>query len=220
MNDGFIYPAVNKIVTISRFFNFVESFKFIAKQICLYKYGDHAPPEKIKKYCNFAIDIYQLLKWLIVIYLWTCCSEKIVIGLGETYLSINTSYFAWYLISSNAFTYFYYHVWGSPYVQLLTRTTMNRRFMNTILAIGYYIFAYAYLYEIHYASHFSWPDNKISYMNAFYLSVSNALTFSHDGFESHDNMGRFILISQAINTFIFLTIIISNSVPNPFKEEE
>ncbi|MGL6578572.1 hypothetical protein ACSZOE_16115 [Aeromonas hydrophila] len=92
--------------------------------------------------------------------------------------------------------------------------------MNTILAIAYYIFAYAYLFEVHYMQHFQWADNIVSHSNSIYLSASNALTFSHDAFDAKDSTGRFLLLSQAINTFIFLTIIISNSIPNHFKEEQ
>lgn len=221
MNDGFIYPLVNNVIKILKYLNLVEYFKKVATSICLYNYRETGSPtsNEIKKYCNFAIDFYQIFKWATLFWLWFYIDEYVEIELHTISLKIDTSYFAWYLIVTNLFTYFYYHVWGSPHLQLLTRVTMNRRFMNTILAIAYYITAYAYLYEVHFAAYFSWPNNIVSHINALYLSVSNALTFSHDGFDAINNRGRFILISQAVNTFIFLTIIISNSIPNHFKEE-
>lgn len=221
MNDGFIYPFVNNIVKVLKYLNLVECFKEVATSICLYnnRLVGFPTSDEIKKYCNFAIDFYQIFKWTVLLWLWLCVDRHIELGLYITSVTIDTSYFAWYLITTNLFTYFYYHVWGSPHLQLLTRVTMNRRFMNTILAILYYITTYAYLYEIHYSSDFSWPNNTVSHINALYLSVSNALTFSHDGFDAINSSGRFILISQAVNTFIFLTIIISNSIPNHFKEE-
>ena len=221
MNSGFIYPFVNLIVNILKYVNLVEFFKWTAQCICNLIHNEEPGQQTVLriKYAIVAIDIYQLFKWGVLLYLWFYSGCHIEGELLSFNIALDTKHIIWYLIASNLFTYFYYHVWGSNYTQLLTREAMNRRFMNTILAISYYIFAYTYLYEVHYMQNFEWADETVNHANAFYLSASNALTFSHDDFEAADSTGRFLLLSQAINTFIFLTIIISNSIPNHFKEE-
>ncbi|EPU3919587.1 hypothetical protein ACVWV7_003736 [Aeromonas hydrophila] len=222
MNNGFIYPFLDIAINILKHLNLVELFKKVAQLVCkaLHFNEQNLQTKLLIKYSNLAIDIYQIFKWMTLFYLWLYIERIIDVNIFSLHIPLNTKFIAWYLIASNLFTYFYYHVWGSRYTQLLTRESMNRRFMNTILAIAYYIFAYAYLFEVHYMQHFEWADNIVSHSNSIYLSASNALTFSHDAFDAKDSTGRFLLLSQAINTFIFLTIIISNSIPNHFKENQ
>ncbi|HDO1310417.1 hypothetical protein ACE1B4_13180 [Aeromonas veronii] len=212
MKNGFIYPLIDKIVFFLKYTNLVELFKFIAKFYCEIKFkhsSDEEKTEQIITHCNIAIDVFQIFKWAILLFFWGCnFTEK------------SCEIIIWYFISSNLFTYFYYHVWGSNYAQHQTRESMNRRFVNTMLAISYYIASYAYLYQYHYFSQLKWADNKIDLINAIYLSIANSFTLAYEGFAPLTQDVRVVLISQTINTFLFFTIIIGNSIPNHFKGDK
>lgn len=203
MKNGFIYPLFDSIVRFAYYCNLVELFKFLAK-LCLgvCKKGEVSTDDKVEA-CNIAIDIYQIFKWLILLLLWR-------LGIDHQAALLST----YYLLASNLFTYFYYHVWGSNYRQRVDRESFNRKFLNAMLAISYYLACYAYLYNIHFSAEISWPDNLIDSTNAIYLSVTNAFTLTYGGFSPLTQEIRVVFMSQLINTFLFFTIIISNSIPN------
>lgn len=211
MKNGFIYPTTNIIIRVLCYLNLVELFKYFAKRACKEMYGTNeaAYLEKVSKYAIHAIDFFQIFKWSVLLLFWfDAASGKV------------SEVIIWYGIASNLFTYFYYHVWGSDHRQIKTRESMNRRFTNTILAIFFYMAAYAYLYEHHYSDQLVWADNIVDSTHALYLSIANSFTLTYEGFCPKSQTMRVILISQVINTFMFFTIIISNAIPNHFKEEK
>lgn len=199
MKNGFIYPFFDALIRCLYYCNLVEFFKFLAK---LSAKKDEEKSKIIEK-CNIAIDIYQIFKWTVLLVLWVCN---------------NSSFFSelvvYYLLFSNLFTYFYYHVWGSKNFQRLDRDTLNRKFLNSLLAISFYLFCYAYLYQFHYSSHILWPNCHIDAVNAIYLSIANAFTLSYGGFSPLTQSMRIVFISEILNTFLFFTVIITNSIPN------
>ncbi len=207
--NGFIYPFFDNTIKFLHYTNIVELFKFIAKLIARYIYQDKITNEKLITYANIGIDIYQIFKWSILIIFWmfNCNNEfsKIII---------------FYLIYSNLFVYFYYHVWGSKFKQRQDRATLNRKFLNYLLAITFYLACYAYLYQIHYQKVIEWPNNIIDSTNAIYLSITTALTLTYAGFNPLTQEARVLFMSELINTFLFLTIIVSNSIPDHTKETE
>ena len=209
MKNGFIYPLFDSTIRFVYYCNLVELFKFLAK-LCvgIYKKGEVSTDEKVQV-CNIAIDTYQIFKWLILLTFWKLETEHEA-ALLATY----------YLLASNLFTYFYYHVWGSRYSQRIDREALNRKFLNALLAINYYLAGYAYLYNVHFSSEIMWPDNLIDSTNAIYLSVANAFTLTYGGFSPLTQEIRLVFMSQIINTFLFFTIIISNSIPNHAGKEE
>ncbi len=208
MKNGFIYPFFNSLIRVLYYLNLVEFFKFVAilsKGLC--KKEALSQEEQITT-CNIAIDIYQMFKWLTLISLWL--------------FEVNNFFsfiFTCYLLISNLFTYFYYHVWGSNYSQMVDRDKLNRKFLNSLLAVSYYLACYAYLYQVHLSDQIEWPDNLVDSMNAIYLSVSNAFTLTYGGFSPLTQEIRVVFMSQLINTFLFFTIIISNSIPNHTSKE-
>ncbi len=206
MLNGFIYPLFDLVVKFLYYCNLVELFKFIAKLYTKLSFqrNDEIPNQKdIIKSCNIAIDIFQVLKWSVLSAFWICETNN-------TFSLI----IIYYLLFSNLFTYFYYHVWGSKYQKRTDRDTLNRKFLSAMLAISYYIFCYGYLYQIHYSSMIQWPDNLVDFTNAIYLSVANAFTLTYGGFAPLTQEIRVIFMSELINTFLFFTVIITNSVPN------
>ncbi|MFQ2131567.1 hypothetical protein [Aeromonas hydrophila] len=212
MNNGFIYPLADKVVLFLKHVNLVELFKFVAKFYCEMKFKNESKEAKtvqIITHCNIAIDIFQVFKWGLLLFFWGC-----------SYTGKSSEIIIWYFIASNLFTYFYYHVWGSSHAQYQTRESMNRRFVNTMLAIAYYIASYAYLYELHYSAQLKWADGTVDSINAIYLSIANSFTLAYEGFAPLTQEIRVVLISQTINTFLFFTIIIGNSIPNHFKGDK
>ncbi|WP_151899226.1 hypothetical protein [Vibrio mediterranei] len=209
MKNGFIYPLFDSVVRFAYYCNLVELFKFLAK-LCVgvYKKGEASIEDQVQA-CNIAIDTYQIFKWVALLVLWKL-DVKHQAALMATY----------YLLASNLFTYFYYHVWGSRYKQRVDRETLNRKFLNAMLAISYYLACYAYLYHVHFSSEIVWPENLVDSTNAIYLSVANAFTLTYGGFSPLTQEIRMVFMSQLINTFLFFTIIISNSIPNHAGKEQ
>lgn len=211
MKNGFIYPFFDSLVRVLYHCNLVELFKFFAKfsTVLLHKRnGGEASTEEIIKSCNIAIDIYQVFKFGILIVLWACETNNT--------FSMLVIY---YLIFYNLFTYFYYHVWGSKYGQRIDRDTLNRKFLNSLLAISYYLLCYAYLYEIHYSEMIKWPGDQIDITNSIFLSIANAFTLTYGGFAPLTQEIRVVFMSELINTFLFFTVIITNSIPNHAGKE-
>ena len=91
--------------------------------------------------------------------------------------------------------------------------------MNLILAIVFYILCYAYLYQAYFADNIQWPDGQIDTTNAIYLSLANAFTLTYGGFAPKAQSVRVLFMSELINTFIFFTIVVSNSIPSLAKKE-
>lgn len=184
--------------------NLVEYFK---KAVCIFYRRAYSvkvldKPKTIEA-SNIAIDIYQIFKFGILFVLWFIEMES---ELSKVII--------FYLLASNLFTYFYYQVWGSKYESRTDRDTLNRKFLNTIFAIAFYLLAYAYLYQFHYQEMIYWLVNANA-LEAIYLSISTAFTLTYSGFspKGDDITIYMVFMSEIINTFFFLTIIISNAVP-------
>jgi len=212
INNGFIYPLVDSIVTLLHYCNLVELFKYISRiatNFECHRCGRNATKEELISAANIAIDIYQLFKFGLLLFFWLC-----------EYSNITSKVIIYYLLANNLFTYFYYHVWGGRYKQRIDRDTLNRKFMNFLLAVSYYLLCYAYMYQFHYSAMLSWPDNVIDFANSLYLSVSTAFTLTYDGFQPLTKEVRLVFMSEIINTFMFLTIIMSNSIPNHTNGEK
>ncbi len=206
--NGFIYPIFDSLIKILYYTNLVELFKYIAKFMARCIYQEKITKELLIRYANIGIDIYQIFKWSILVIFW-------VIG----YKTNITKIIIFYLLYSNLFIYFYYHVWGSKFRQRTDRATLNRKFLNYLLAILFYLACYAYLYQVHYSEEIKWPDNLVDYINATYLSVANAFTLTYGGFLPLTQNIRIVFMSELMNTFLFFTIIVSNSIPNHIKEK-
>lgn len=211
MKNGFILPVFDLIVRILFRLNIVEYFKFTA-QYSVRKYyqlrRQSSSTETIISASNIAIDLYQVFKYSVLAVFWLRSSS-----------SSFSFCVVYYLIASNLFTYFYYHVWGSGYRQRNDRNTLNRKFLNFLLAILFYLLCYAYLYQFHYSDMIQWPDSVVDGPNSLYLSVSNAFTLTYGGFMPLTQEIRLIFLSELLNTFLFFTVIISNSVPDHSDKE-
>ena len=206
INNGFIYPLTRFFVGLLKSINLVEYVKNISARLYSVVQKRKLTQEEIIGAKNFAIDCFMVAKWAFVM---------IAIAYGFNYLWIE--FIVWYLIISNLFTYFYYHVWGSVFVSRDDIDSQRRRYVNFILSLCFYMICYAYLYQYRYPTEIQWPDNIVDTTNALYLSIANAFTLTYGGFNPLSQTARVLFASELINTFFFFTIIVSNSVPSRQK---
>ena len=153
MKNGFIYPTFDFIIRYLRYLSLVELFKFVAT-----KWFAKESAEDKKYAARIAIDIFQIFKW------------AVVIGLFLNEVTSNFSrYVTYYLISANLYSYFLFHVWGSNHQQTGGKEYIRSRFINSILAILYFLFCYAYLYLYHFNCEITWPEGDADFINSVYF---------------------------------------------------
>lgn len=208
MRREFLVTGFNFLVRILYWLNVVEYAKLLSVHVrSKFLSRDLNPIEK-RYAAGLGIDLYQVFKFFIIAYFIMC-----------QFRSTWTEYVAYYLISSNAFTYFYYHAWGSHHSQGNELFDQRRRLLNFLLAIVFYILCYAYLYQMHFAGDIKWPNDQIDSINAIYLSVANSFTLTYGGFSPESQIARVLFMTQLINTFFFFTIMVSNSIPTIGNKE-
>ena len=208
MKHGLLLAGFQCIIRICYWLNIVEYVKRFSE--CIYSTfysGDFTTDHK-QVAASFGIDFFQIAKFLAIGILLFCNTQ-----------GIWAKYVTYYLISSNAFTYFYYHAWGSQYRQRNDLESQRRRLLNLLLAIVFYILCYAYLYQVHFAQYIAWPEGQIDIINAIYLSVANAFTLTYGGFAPKAQIVRVLFMSELMNTFLFFTIVVSNSIPSIDSKE-
>lgn len=169
----------------------MELFKTIAVKI---------NPQKKVAYTRIAVDIFIVLKWLLVFVLWFS---------GKT--SCLLTFTVWYLIATNIYSYFFYHIWHDDALDTSGHDNdrIRRRFLNLLLAVAFSDFCFAYLYRFAYSTEFSGTATG----NSFWFSVSNSLAANYSEIQPTTDIGNSLAMTQLILTFIFVTIIISRSIP-------
>ncbi len=121
--NGCIYYFSERIFTLLNHLNLVEGFKYISQIVT----KGNSPKKKIL-FSRLAVDVFIILKWLLVIILWIFNVEDLWV-----------IFIVWYLLIANLYTYFYYHTWSS---NILTDANIDvnrikRRYLNLTMAIAY-----------------------------------------------------------------------------------
>ncbi len=203
MKNGPILEIAKRSVSAAYYFNIVELFKYTAGKI--QEFIGNSDKAKIIYAKSLAIDFYILVKWLAVFILWASGSDG-AFGL------ILTGYLLW----SNVFTYFYYHVWENR--QSNDLNWQRRRFVSLIQSIAFHVFGFAYIYRFTGFTLFNW---KIAGTGAsgqsfqsLAFSILNLFGSGSSVAEPHSAGGVLILICQTTITFIFLTLILANTPIN------
>lgn len=209
MKNGFIYPLTDKLISLLCSLNLVEHVKTLAFWLVSKISKRPLSEDEEISARGIAIDCFIIAKWLFVG--WAIAS-----GATQQWVAV----VVWYLIASNLFTYFYYHVWKSGFAQRNDIGSQRRRYVSFLLSIGFYLACYAYLYQYQYTQHISWPGGVVDTTNAFYLSIANAFTLTYGGFSPLSQTARVVFASELINTFFFFTIIVVNSVPTGHNLEK
>ena len=201
MKNGFIYPFIKSLINCLYTLNIVEWWKKIYFKMRVKKDSD-----KIEIY-NEAIDLFIFFKYLFLIYL---------------YLSNKTSnfyfYLILYLIISNFFTYFYYHVWESKESknikknkeseEKMGREREQRRFVSLILAICYSNIAFGYLYKVSIANFKPFLKNISLNLEVIYSSF---MTSFGSTLTPENVNGLLLIFLNVIINLLFIVIILSNT---------
>jgi len=198
---GFIYVFTSVFVKLLCVLNLVEWFKVLFVFIC--RLLNQNTIEKEAK--NWAIDLFIVLKYLFLV---------LVISLPHNSLALTGVV---YLLVMNLFTYFYHHVWKTP-----TDSCAHwqaRRFVSLFLAIVFNVLCYFYLYWNGMSSLIRWNEGvPVSMARVAQFSLAN--TFMLPSLLSVENtLGLYLQTSQQMISWIFLVIILAQSIPQLKKEE-
>lgn len=194
MDHGFIYPIVKFTIKCLSKLNLVELFKWVVGKIT-------SDPDKRRSFKRFAVDVFVVLKWLFVLGLW-------LFHLNHPVLT----FVVWYLIVTNLFTYFYYHVWDDEAfnISALDADRVRRRLVTLLLAFAYSNVCFAYLYRIPYVQHLTWGVGGKA-VRAFWFSISSSLAANYGAVSPADDFSNSVVMIQLMITFIFVTLILSKS---------
>ena len=200
MRYGFIYELFRVLIEGFRFLNLVELFKLIGQTL------NPAPNDNNIKitYSRISVDIFIVLKWLLVMILFLTSSSNLFFCI-----------FVWYLIISNVYTYFYYHVWDSGAINQSENDehSLRRRFINLLLAISFSNLSFAYLFSNYYSSEFSWCESGVKLSHAIWFSITNSISGSYSTVNPISDIGNAVSMIQLVISFVFITIVVSRSIP-------
>lgn len=199
---GFIYPLFSFFVQLLFLFNLVEWFKKIAC-LCVRIIGLNANERIVK---SITIDIFIVSKFVFVILMFLVSKRMIL------------TYFIIYLMLMNIFTYFYYHVWEH---KLNTNIHHLRRcFVSLCIAIGFNVLCYTYLFHKGFVDYILWSNNtKVTLSEIVLFSISNTFMLSTQ-FSVINKFGHYLQISQQLVSFVFLVIILSQSIPTTNHQDK
>ncbi|MBL7665825.1 MAG: hypothetical protein JNM93_11880 [Bacteriovoracaceae bacterium] len=203
MKNGFIFFIAERFVKIAYYFNLVELIKFLTARIEA-KFGNTKGRDAMIWAKGLGIDIYIVLKWLAVMIFWLESSEN-------TLAFILTAYLLW----SNVFTYFFYHVWENRHLNDVN--WQRRRFISLFQSISFNVFGFAYLYRFFAKPDLKWLENLPENMEGPLSLMFSCLNLFGAGsilVTPQTFQGVILLTIQTIITFIFITLILSNTQIN------
>ena len=194
MKKGIIYSFFGWLIECLRYLNLVELFKFIGVKF--------SPNNRITA-LRFSVDLFIILKWIFISIIW-CLNVK------NTYINL----IVWYLIFTNVYTYFYYHTWtkniAKPEFDL---DRIKRRFLNLILSIAFNVVSFAYLFAQPFSNNFQWKSGFSTLQDSIFFSLANSFTTNYNSVQAITEIGHKLTLIETIISFVFLTIILSNSIP-------
>lgn len=201
LQNGFIYRFFEWAIYAVAAISLVEWCKEFSA-----KFARKDDLEHIIRNKSIAIDIFILVKWLLISCFWFW-------GFTSFWAQAITIY----LIITNFHSYFFHHVWNSfQVVKNIERA--KRRFVALLLAVLFSNFSFAYLFSTPYKDSFKWSGSDSQFFQSIQLSFSNSLTGSNTWVSPENEFGQIILLIQLLVSFGFISIILSNSIPNAEKE--
>lgn len=196
LEQGLFHPAAGRLVRLAYWLNLVELFKALVRKVGKGWAGRRALD-------NVAIDIFIAMKWLLLVVLWT-----------QHVSATGACITAWYFLLSNAFTYFYYHIWDERLYRsasFYSIADVRRRLLNSAQAFGFSLLVYAYMYDVLYSSDFTLSDESRA-LAAAVFSTSNALTVNYPGMTPRTLAGKALATSQLVMTVSFLVGVIAKTL--------
>ncbi len=201
MKNGLIYTLAKYAIDYFKYLTLVELFKYIAHL---------ANPRKNDinwklAFSRTSVDIFIILKWVLILIL-----AKFNIG-NDCWTAVT-----WYLLLTNVYTYFYYHIWHDEALNTenFNMDRIRRRFVTLILAVSYSNLCFAYLYKVPYKYNFNWSADLTTMSKSVWYSVSNSLAANYDSVKPITEFGYNVSMTQLVITWVFVTIILSKSIPN------
>ncbi len=200
MQNGIIYTILKFIFDNLKYLSLVELIKFLSVKI----FADKSNILSIVKTSRIAVDTFIILKWTFVIIL-------LKYSINNSFLT----FIVWYLIISNIYTYFYYHVWKAESLNPdnYTIDRVRRRFITLLLSIGFSNLCFAYLFRLPYVTDFKWSNDLALNIKSLWFSYANSITADYEYVKPITEVGINLTITQIIISFIFLTIILGKSIP-------
>lgn len=199
-SNGPIYIVTDTVVRNVIYISPVEWKKKAIKKLF--------PKTEARQAANWAIDSFIFLKWLFIYVIWTTATNHWLAVTGAVFLLI-----------MNLHTYFWYHLWAvdnNP-VSKGSELRERRRFVNVILALAYSVMIYGYLYHRVINNGFEWPQNYNvpDWVTSLIFSFGNALTGYSGDLKPISMLAQITTSSQLLMTFIFVAMLLNNSIPNP-----
>jgi hypothetical protein len=191
--NGIIYNLVSSIITFFKKANAVEWLKNLVKYFTKKK-------ENVRRNLQVTIDLFIIVKFFIIIFIFFSKVD----GLFWELL-------IWYLILTNVFTYFYYHVWIPPFTNSIE--SKRRRFINLFISLLFSTLCFGVLYSEFYYSDFVLDTGHHKESASFIYSFYNSLFVSYSHMRPLSSLGYIISFFQLSLTFTFLTVILAVSVP-------
>jgi hypothetical protein len=200
MENGFLYNIVKFLLDNFRHLTIVEWLKIVGLKIWCKNTKDKQ--KRVNCRSNI-VDGFNVFKWLLMILLFTS-------HLTNCFLTITV----WYLLITNLYSYFYHHIWSDDAIKIdiISADRARRRFFLLMLSFSFSEFCFAYLYRFAYINEFNWTD-KPTLMKSIWFSISNSFAANYDSVKPLSELGSSVSMIQLIVTFIFVTIIISKSIP-------
>lgn len=199
--NGILYTFIDLLINCLKYLNLVEYIKKLSKCSC-FLYDNSKESKRVNS--RIATDIFIFLKFLLVIAIWKKEADNLFWEI-----------IVWYLLFTNLYTYFYYHVWSNNIQKgkHFDVDRIKRRFLNLMCAITFHFIGFAYLFNVPYKSDFTWSNGIANGEHALLYSISNSFTRSYDVIAPHNSFGNNVAMIEVISAFVFLTIIVSTSVP-------
>lgn len=213
IDNGLIYPFIYKVIKVLYYLNVVELIKKITEFITVKYYKNRSEVTqkvKIRRNRNIAIDLFILLKFLFIVIIIYIDTSSIVVQIA-----------VWYLLISNVFTYFYYHLWCDDVIleRFQTIHRARRRFVSFIISFIFMMLCYSYFYLIMTPEHFSLINKESSRIAASIISaIGNAFNMDMGYLKKESDISKIVALSQTINVFLFLTLLLTSSLPKAKQE--
>lgn len=200
MKNGIIFTIFKFFIEKLNYLSLVEFFKYVFKKV----FSNPSNIQSVVTASRIGVDVFIIFKWTFVI-----------VAMNQEWNSKLVSYFIWYLIYSNLYTYFYYHVWSKEAMNTedFEIDRIRRRFVTLMLSIGFSNLCFAYLYRFVYLNDFDWSDKIPLNTKSLWFSFANSLTANYEYVKPINESGVEITLTQLIVSFIFLTIILGKSIP-------
>ncbi len=199
MKFGIIYNLIKSIVDFLYHLNIVEIIKWIVG------YFTNNQNNRIRN-IQISIDLFIIAKFFLVLLIWRL---KIANDIVEIII--------WYLIISNIFTYFYYHVWVPPFQ--VNNDSKRRRFINLVISFIFSNICFAILYSEFYFEFYELKLGHHKELSSLLMSSYNSILGNYEVMKPKNDYGYFVSLLQLGISFVFLSIVLSVSVPQLDKDK-